>query len=383
MFCSKVTQASRACRSLEVIVQAKWIEHFDAYVDLVVATNPGASRTRLNKAALTEACADFGWSEKELRNKMSIWRGYHEIKAAGGWAALVFAGMGIYRFCKYRIGFDPESMARLRSLRPAIEVAADTLHPNWRALLAAVGEPTERLYTGHPHDHVVSRSGVAPIPLQLTYLQWDPGFTYTHIDECVIDERAWPDCVDPRWSPPRQTNDSSGSPVCDACGRDQSDDPARNSCACFPTLFGCAPQTSTATATTTVPVMVFRTPDGKNNGLVALCSFERGAAVGEFVGLVTRGMSDVDVMESVSGSGTRYQIWQGRQGNFTRFVNHSCKANSQYHRFTWLGTQRVVLVSKGIEAGEEITVDYSDKYWKGLDKKCLCGESCCRYRQRD
>jgi len=111
-----------------------------------------------------------------------------------------------------------------------------------------------------------------------------------------------------------------------------------------------------------------------------------------------------------------YQIWQGRQGNHTRFVNHSCQPNSQYERFVWLGTQRIVLVSKGIEAGEEITVDYSDTYWKvrirfceyclflhfdydethehaattlandnacqNLDKECLCGQPKCRYRNR-
>jgi len=35
--------------------------------------------------------------------------------------------MGIYRFCKYRIGFDPESMAHLRRTRARFEVAADTL----------------------------------------------------------------------------------------------------------------------------------------------------------------------------------------------------------------------------------------------------------------
>lgn len=39
----------------------------------------------------------------------------------------MFAGMGIYRFCKYRIGFDPESMAILRRTRARFEVAADTL----------------------------------------------------------------------------------------------------------------------------------------------------------------------------------------------------------------------------------------------------------------
>ena len=78
-----------------------------------------------------------------------------------------------------------------------------------------------------------------------------------------------------------------------------------------------------------------------------------------------------------------YQIWQGRQGNHTRFVNHSCYPNSQYEQFFWRGVQRIVLVSRGIEAGSEIAVDYSDNYWADLDKRCLCRESCCRYRDRE
>lgn len=59
-----------------------------------------------------------------------------------------------------------------------------------------------------------------------------------------------------------------------------------------------------------------------------------------------------------------YQIWQGKEGNFTRFINHSCEPNSQFERFIWLGKQRIVLVSKGIEAGEEVTVDYGETYWE-------------------
>ena len=70
---------------------------------------------------------------------MAIWRGYKEVKEAAGWASLVFAGMGIYRFCKYRVGFDKDAMRRLRNLRKRLEVAADTLHPHWRQLLAIVG----------------------------------------------------------------------------------------------------------------------------------------------------------------------------------------------------------------------------------------------------
>ncbi|KAF2963525.1 hypothetical protein GQX73_g10047 [Xylaria multiplex] len=362
VLCRKVTQASRTCRSIEVIVQARWVEHFDAYVEHLKVNDPKTSITRHRKTAAVESSSNFGWSEKELRNKMAIWRGYKEIKDAGGWAALVFAGMGIYRFCKYRIGFDNESMQRLRNLRPALEVAADTMNPNWRRLLSIVGEPPERVYSGHPHDWVVCLDGSPPIQLRKTYLQWDPYFEYKHIEESVIDQATW-GCDDPRWkSSSEALTRVSSLFVCQDCSSEQSDDPKLNCCYCFPSLFGCA-------TLTPPPVQVFRTPDGRNNGLMALCAFERGAPVGEFVGLITKGLQDVDVMENIVGS-TKYQIWQGRQGNFTRFVNHSCNANAQYQRFTWLDTQRIILVSKGIEAGSEITVDYSDQYWKGLDKKC-------------
>ncbi|KAI1308845.1 hypothetical protein F5Y03DRAFT_83786 [Xylaria venustula] len=374
VFCRKVTQASRTCRSIEVIVQARWVEHFDAYVEHLRMNDPKTSSTRHRKTASVEASSNFGWSEKDLRNKMAIWRGYKEIKDAGGWAALVFAGMGIYRFCKYRVGFDSESMQRLRTLRPALEVAADTMNPNWRRLLSIIGESPKIVYSGHPHDWVICLDGSLPIPLRKTYLQWDPHFEYKHIEESIVDQAAWGG-DDPRWAPPSSEALTRVSSLflCPDCGNEQSDDPELNCCYCFPSLFGCA-------TLIPPPVQVFRTPDGRNNGLLALCAFERGSAVGEFVGVITKGLQDVDVMENTTGS-TTYQIWQGRQGNFTRFVNHSCNANAQYQRFTWLDTQRIILVSKGIEAGSEITVDYSDKYWKDLDKRCLCGKRNCRYRR--
>lgn len=370
-FCRKVTQASRTCRSVEVIVQARWTEHFDAYAAHLALTNPEMSPTRCRRSALSRACADFGWSEKELRNKMAVWRGYREIREAGGWAALVFAGMGIYRLCKYRVGFGEEGMARLRSCRERFEVAADTLHPRWRQLLAIVGVDEGRRFAGHAHDWVVRADGGTPTPLAATYLDLDPFFRFEHLDESVIDVEAW-GADDPRWVPPPRTSADSVD-TCAACGMRQDDDQSFNSCYCFPSLFP-GPKSNP-------PVQVFHTANGKRNGVQALTPFQRGAAVGEFVGLVTRGIEDLDVMVGEAG-GVEYQVWQGRQGNFTRFVNHSCKANAQFQPFVWRGTQRVVLVSKGIEAGREVTVDYSGSYWRGLDKRCLCGEACCRYARR-
>lgn len=373
--CRKVTQASRVCRSIEIIVQAKWIELFEDKTQMSIAAMPHISKTKHHKQTFVEACQDFGWSEKELRNKMAIWRGYKEVKDAAGWVALVFAGMGIYRFCKYRVEFTKEAMKRLQNVRPQFEVAADTLHPHWRGLLAIIGESSTLRYAGHPHDWVVSEDGALPAPLRSTYLDRESYFEFEQLEESVIDEREWRG-EDPRWVP--QSNavvqaNGPGTYVCAVCAQNQSDEPTLNSCYCFPNLFGCIKRKPP-------PVQIYRTSKGQNNGLLALAPFERGSGIGEFVGLITKGVRHVDVMDSATAT-TSYQIWQGRQGNFTRFINHSCKANAQVSQFTWLDTQHVILVSKGIEAGVEISVDYGDRYWAGLDKSCLCGESCCRYRR--
>ncbi|RGP71899.1 set domain-containing [Fusarium sporotrichioides] len=333
VFCRRVTQASRTCRSIEVIVQARWVELFDSYVEYLASTNPNLSLTKCRMRALAEACADFGWTEKELRNKMAIWRGYKEIKDVLGWVALVFSGMGLYRLCKYRIDFDKEKLNRARTLRMRMEVAADTLHKNWRQLLAIVGESTETRFIGHPHDWVVHQDGSDPVPLQSTYLKYDSNFTFEHLDESIIDTASW-GADDPRWTPPSTAVCVPGVNICDLCSEVQSNESAVNACKCFPNLFG-VPRLPTA-------VQVFRTSNGRNNGLQALVAFERGTAIGEFVGLITKDIEEQDVLDSKVG-GKRYQIWQGKQGNFTRFANHSCKPNAQFEKFVWLGTQHILM----------------------------------------
>ncbi|KAJ4301461.1 putative RNA helicase [Kalmusia sp. IMI 367209] len=327
VLCRKITQASRVCRSIEIIVQARWIELFDDQVQSRVAALPQISRAKHHKGALIEACRDFGWSEKELRNKIAVWRGYKEVKDAAGWAALVFSGMGIYRFCKYRVEFTREAMKRLQILRPRFEVVADTLHPSWRQLLSIVGVSSRLQYVGHPHDWVVSEDGSPPVPLRSLCIEQDPYFEFEQLEESIIDQRAWRG-DDPRWVPQPKVAVQSNGYTCAVCGEKQSEEAESNSCYCFPNLFGCVKRRSP-------PVQVYRTQNGRNNGLLALTPFERGCAIGEFVGLITKGVRHVDVMDGSTATAS-YQIWQGRQGNFTRFINHSCKANAQVTQFTCL-----------------------------------------------
>lgn len=261
ILCRKVTQASRCCRSIEVIVQAHWIGSYDKRVRLLAEASPYLSLTKHKVAVLKEACEDFGWTEKDLRNKIAVWRGYSELQWAAGWAPLVFAGMGLYRYCKYRIDFSPEALSRLSQLRSAFEVAADTLHPSWRQLLSIVDISTEQRYSGHPHDWVVGDPIGAQV-LKDTYLQWDDNFAFEHLNDCVIDENVWGNFD------PRSLHSSSRSLTlayfkCEKCEELQSDDLKDNCCSCYPNLYGGRRGSP--------PLQVFRTADGKNNGLVARC----------------------------------------------------------------------------------------------------------------
>jgi hypothetical protein len=186
-----------------------------------------------------------------------VWKGYREIKEAAGWTALVFAGFGIYRFCKYRVGFDTAAISRLTNLGPRFEVVADTLHPQWRELLQFVQAPTCRKYTGQPHDWVVHRCGGDPLSLASTYHRWDPGFTFEHLRESIIDDNA------SREHDPRQVN-WRPTHICKVCQKLQSASFENSQSQCLPDLYG-------ANARLSYPVQVFQTEDGRNNGLLACC----------------------------------------------------------------------------------------------------------------
>ena len=365
--CRVLTGVSRTTRSIEVMMQAHWVDCYHGRIDALKEQRPDLRPHEHKKLVMTEACNSFEWSEKDLRNRTAIWKGYREIKDAAGWAALAFAGPGIYRFCKYRMGFDQEAIVKLQTLQSRFELAADTIQPQWRQTLTLVGISDQRVYRGHPHDWVVGKRK-DPVPLAWTYRQWDPNFSFSHLKTSIIDLDAF-GAYDPR------RVHCGPHYLCSLCSKPQSEIAERNECDCFGDLFG-------PNARSLCPVQVYSMDDGRNNGLVACCPFERGTPIGEFVGIVTKDLEDVDVMQCQGAAGVTYQIWQGRSGNFTKFINHSCVPNCQFQSFIWLGVQRTIVVSKGVAAGQELTVDYSDQYWSRLQKTCLCKQAACRFRDR-
>lgn len=65
----KISQTSRTCRSLEVIVQTRWVQAFD---DRVIELSSSMTKEKAKKTAISEACGDFNWAEKELSMSMTV-----------------------------------------------------------------------------------------------------------------------------------------------------------------------------------------------------------------------------------------------------------------------------------------------------------------------
>lgn len=70
ILCQRVTQASRSARALEIIVQARWVECFNDEIAVVMQNDASLTPTKARMLVLGEVCRDFGWTEKELRNKL-------------------------------------------------------------------------------------------------------------------------------------------------------------------------------------------------------------------------------------------------------------------------------------------------------------------------
>ena len=71
------------------------------------------------------------------------------------------------------------------------------------------------------------------------------------------------------------------------------------------------------------------------------------------------------------------------RGNWTRFVNHSCKANTTFARRR-IGATRIMAIRaiQDIAPNTELTIHYGDEYFES--RTCLCGaESCVEVKKRD
>jgi hypothetical protein len=125
-----------------------------------------------------------------------------------------------------------------------------------------------------------------------------------------------------------------------------------------------------------VPIEVMDTHTIKNLGAFARHDIAEGAFIGEYAGEVTL-LSSVRKRKSeyLFNLGSGLTIDASRQGNATRFMNHSsddyaCNVNAMIvnHR----GTRRVVFHAKRlIHHGEEMMYDYGEDFANNIGKRLI------------
>lgn len=246
------------------------------------------------------------------------------------------------------------------------------------------------------------------------------------LQSCILADFLWPngksddDMYDPTFT------GFKGNP-CRVCNEDQastSRDQASLSPACDCTFADlCARQKPPCDPT--VLVEVFETPS-TGRGVRALQNIRKGAFLGEYVGEIypefdvnnpghylsiygdpegtkyhfsmdlkyARDFNDDDDDDdddddsdsqpaaAAAADKKHYTIDAAHRGNWTRYMNHSCKSNTQFIPMYNLGghSRVVVQARRKIVFGEEITADYGPDYFTPSGFNCNCGERGCKYR---
>lgn len=126
-------------------------------------------------------------------------------------------------------------------------------------------------------------------------------------------------------------------------------------------------------------------PTNTGLGLAASTTLTKGEFVVEYVGELIfeitkreRPHGYIMALKTPTCFNQKVYIDARKCGNESRFINHSCKPNCEWHEFQSSSGPRVGVFTRcEIDVGEEITVEYTRKK---LGFKCLCGERKCRDR---
>ena len=137
-------------------------------------------------------------------------------------------------------------------------------------------------------------------------------------------------------------------------------------------------------AIVTRPLVEVRDYGIKGVGIRALQRIRKGDILGEYVGLLLPAGDNSDPVYAFDFARSGHSpdevqavISAKDYGNWTRFLNHSCRPSTRFNRMI-IGRRHRIMVQaeRDIEMFEEITVGYGRGYW--TTRHCLCGEdNCC------
>ena len=126
--------------------------------------------------------------------------------------------------------------------------------------------------------------------------------------------------------------------------------------------------------------------DDKGIGAYVLRPMKKGTVLGEYLGeLLPYDQFDSTYMFDVTNDEEEKVVFIDslRMGNWVRYINHSCDANTEFVAVrVGQGMRYLVKATRQIGAGQEVTVDYSHGYWEELNRKriwCSCGAEGCRF----
>ena len=115
-------------------------------------------------------------------------------------------------------------------------------------------------------------------------------------------------------------------------------------------------------------------------GLFATDAIPAHKRIIEYVGqLITNKEVESRSGKYFFGVNTKWSIDGSARSNLARYINHSCKPNSE----AFISGHRIWVWSKrNIKAGEEITINYGKEYFNDHIKPVGCKCDVCRHKPR-
>jgi hypothetical protein len=125
--------------------------------------------------------------------------------------------------------------------------------------------------------------------------------------------------------------------------------------------------------------------DKKGYGAYALEKIKKGEFIIEYIGELLNTETMKSRLETDSQHFYMFDIGKGmyidasRQGNESRFLNHSCDPNVCTQRWSVFDRPRIAMFAlRDIEVGQELTFDYAFENLGDNPQKCYCGAEKCR-----
>lgn len=259
----------------------------------------------------------------------------------------------------------------------SLEMFAKTRELPWQSLLEMAESQIKELREDeiqsrynikdpvHPHQWYLDLNGIAQPTMYAGDLQ-------ENTDECIYEEdyfversgnpdgapSYWPQ----GWNWPMDPGLMHENTACSICG-------LTNCTTCGPENFY-------------NPLIELIETKDRGRAVRALQQIPAGRVLAEFTGQIIPLQDNIDptyaLTFDVLGRKDVALISPAEFGNWTRFINHSCDANSMFQSCVVGGRGRMTVESeRDIDMFDEITVDYGDAYWT-TGMLCKCGSPNCR-----